>query len=116
MTNKDHTVSVIGLGYVGLPVAVAFDRLYKTIGFDTNAKRLHELRADFDRSGEVETKELEAADILFTDNIEDLKQANFHIIAVPTPIDVANQPDLTLLLKASETVGKALKQGDVVVY
>ena len=116
MTNKDHTVSVIGLGYVGLPVAVAFSRIYKTIGFDTSTKRLHELRADFDRSGEVETEELEAADILFTDNIEELRQANFHIIAVPTPIDAANQPDLTLLLKASETVGKALKQGDVVVY
>ena len=113
---NDRIVSVIGLGYVGLPVAVAFDGLYKTIGFDTSAKRLHELRAGFDRSGEVETEELEAANILFTDNIEDLRQANFHIIAVPTPIDAANQPDLTLLLEASETVGKALKQGDVVVY
>ncbi len=113
---NDRIVSVIGLGYVGLPVAVAFDRLYKTIGFDTSAKRLHELRAGFDRSGEVETEELEAANILFTNNIEDLRQANFHIVAVPTPIDSANQPDLTLLLEASETVGKALKRGDVVVY
>ena len=112
----DRTVSVIGLGYVGLPVAVAFGRLYKTIGFDISAKRLRELRAGFDRSGEVEIEELKAADILFTDGIEDLKQANFHIVAVPTPIDAANQPDLTLLLEASETVGKVLKPGDVVVY
>ena len=112
----DRTVSVIGLGYVGLPVAVAFGRLYKTIGFDISAKRLRELRAGFDRSGEVEIEELKAADILFTDGIEDLRQANFHIVAVPTPIDAANQPDLTLLLEASETVGKVLKPGDVVVY
>jgi UDP-N-acetyl-D-galactosamine dehydrogenase len=112
----DRTVSVVGLGYVGLSVAVAFNRIYKTIGFDTSAKRLHELRAGFDRSGEVEIEELKAADILFTDEIEDLRQANFHIIAVPTPIDAANQPDLTLLLEASKTVGKALKPGDMVVY
>jgi UDP-N-acetyl-D-galactosamine dehydrogenase len=114
--NRSRTISVVGLGYVGLPVAVAFGKLCKTIGFDTSAKRLHELRTGFDRSGEVEIEELKAADVLFTDKIEDLRQANFHIVAVPTPIDAANQPDLTLLLEASKTVGKALKPGDVVVF
>ena len=109
-------VSVIGLGYVGLPVAVAFGRTQKTIGFDINSVRIEELKSGFDRTGEVEAEELKAADILYTDSIEDLKKADFHIVAVPTPLDDARQPDLTPMLKASETVGRALKIGDIVVY
>jgi UDP-N-acetyl-D-galactosamine dehydrogenase len=109
-------VSVIGLGYVGLPVAVAFGRHARTVGFDVNATRIAELRDGFDRTGEVESDDLKRADILFTDSIEDLKAADFHIVAVPTPVDDAHQPDLTPVIRASETVGRALKKGDIVVY
>ncbi len=112
----DRKISVVGLGYVGLPVAVAFGRVKKTVGFDINADRIKELKDGYDRTGEVTAEELRATDILFTNSIENLKQADFHIVAVPTPIDNANQPDLTLLFKASETVGEALKKGDIVVY
>lgn len=109
-------VSVVGLGYVGLPVAVAFGLKQRTIGFDISHQRIAELQRGYDRTGEVTASELHATDILFTDSIEDLKQADFHIVAVPTPIDDANQPDLTPILKASETVAKALNSGDIVVY
>ena len=114
--NKSRIVSVIGLGYVGLPVAVAFGLKRRTIGFDINAQRIAELKSGYERTGEVTSEELQKTDILFTDSIELLKQADFHIVAVPTPVDDANQPDLTPMLKASETVGKALKKGDIVVY
>ncbi|BCG47779.1 UDP-N-acetyl-D-glucosamine 6-dehydrogenase [Citrifermentans bremense] len=113
---KDRIVSVVGLGYVGLPVAVAFGKIRTTIGFDINATRIAELKSGFDRTGEVESADLVSADILFTDQTSELAKADFHIVAVPTPVDSANQPDLTPMLKASETVGKALKKGDVVVY
>lgn len=115
-SNKERIVSVIGLGYVGLPVAVAFGKKRKTIGFDINRVRIQELKNSFDRTNEVESKELKEADILYTDQIKDLKKANFHIVAIPTPVDHANRPDLSLMFKASETVGKALKKGDIVVY
>lgn len=114
--NADRTISVVGLGYVGLPVAVAFGKVRKTVGFDINATRIAELKAGHDRTGEVTREDLQAADILFTENIKELALANFHIVAVPTPVDEANQPDLSLMLKASETVGRALKSGDIVVY
>jgi len=113
---KNRVISVVGLGYVGLPVAVAFGKVRRTIGFDINRTRIEELRDGFDRTDEVTPEELAAADILFTDRIEDLKGANFHIVAVPTPIDEANQPDLRLMCRASETVAAALKPGDIVVY
>jgi len=113
---SDRIISVIGLGYVGLPVAVAFGKVRRTVGFDINATRIAELRQGLDRTGEVGAEELRAADIVFTDSIAELRQANFHIVAVPTPIDSANQPDLTLMYRASETVGRALKPGDIVVY
>lgn len=109
-------ISVIGLGYVGLPVAVAFARKGRVIGFDINEQRLAELRARRDRTGEVSAAELTAADIVYTNQIAVLREADFHIVAVPTPVDEANQPDLTPVLRASETVGKALKRGDIVVY
>lgn len=113
---SEKIVSVIGLGYVGLPLAVAFGRNRRTIGFDSNARRIGELLDGYDRTGEVSCDELTAAGILFTSSIEELRQADFHIVAVPTPITAANQPDLTPMLLASETVGKALKKGDIVVY
>jgi len=111
-----RTISVVGLGYVGLPVAVAFGKVRRTIGFDINRTRISELQAGHDRTGEVTAEELLSADILFTDEFDELALADFHIVAVPTPVDEANQPDLTLIYKASETVGKALKKGDIVVY
>lgn len=113
---SERMVSVIGLGYVGLPVAVAFGLRRRTIGFDINALRIAELQQGHDRTGEVTSEELRRADILFTHNIDELRSADFHIVAVPTPVDAANQPDLTPMLKASATVGQALKPGDIVVY
>lgn len=113
---RERIISVIGLGYVGLPVAVAFGKVRRTIGFDINAERIKELRLGRDRTGEVSAEDLRLADILYSDAIDDLRTADFHIVAVPTPIDDANQPDLAPLLRASETVGRALKKGDIVVY
>ena len=114
--NSARIISVIGLGYVGLPVAVAFGKVRRTVGFDINSVRIKELQTGYDRTGEVTTADLQAADILFTENLEELAQADFHIVAVPTPVDDAHQPDLSLMYRASETVGKALKKGDIVVY
>ncbi|BCG47673.1 UDP-N-acetyl-D-glucosamine 6-dehydrogenase [Citrifermentans bremense] len=112
----NRKISVVGLGYVGLPVAVAFGRVQRTIGFDISSKRIEELRSGLDRTGEVSSEDLLSAEICFTDKIEDLALADFHVVAVPTPVDPANQPDLSLLCSASETVGRALKKGDIVVY
>jgi len=109
-------ISVVGLGYVGLPVAVAFGKHSETIGFDINESRLAELRQGHDRTNEVEDTDLAAANIVFTSDVTVLAKADFHIVAVPTPVDDAHQPDLTPVVKASETVAKALKRGDIVVY
>lgn len=111
-----RNISVIGLGYVGLPVAVAFGKVKQTIGFDINRHRIQELKIHFDRTNEVEEYDLKQSDIIFTDEIEILTRANFHIVAVPTPVDESHQPDLTPMIKASETLAKALKVGDIVVY
>lgn len=113
---QNRIISVLGLGYVGLPVAVNFGFKQKVYGFDINQKRIEELKNNFDRTEEVTEEELKKTDVLFTSNIDDLKAANFHIIAVPTPIDVSKNPDLTPMIKASETVAKVLKKGDIVVY
>lgn len=112
----ERKVSVIGLGYVGLPVAVAFGKIGPTIGFDINSRRVEELKKHIDRTREMGPGELKSAQIFFTTNISDLQQANFHIVAVPTPIDAAKQPDLGPILSASEKVGEALKKGDIVVF
>lgn len=113
-----HTrkIAVVGLGYVGLPVAVAFGRQAQTIGFDINPVRISELKNGIDRTGEVSHNDLKTTDVNYTDQIEILAQADFFIVAVPTPIDDAHQPDLTPVEKSSLTVGKALKIGDIVVY
>jgi UDP-N-acetyl-D-galactosamine dehydrogenase len=113
-----HTrkISVVGLGYVGLPVAVAFGKQTRAIGFDVNEARLTELRQGVDRTNEVTPADLAQAEIMFTSDIRQLAQADFHIVAVPTPVDDAHQPDLTPVERASETVGRALKKGDIVVY
>lgn len=109
-------VSIVGLGYVGLPVAIAFGKKGRVVGFDINERRLEELRSGWDRTGEVSKADLSLADVTYTNSIEVLRMADFYIIAVPTPVDRANQPDLGPVLRASETVGKALKRGDIVVY
>jgi UDP-N-acetyl-D-galactosamine dehydrogenase len=114
--NRERIISVIGLGYVGLPVAVAFGKVRRTVGFDINPLRIKELQAGYDRTDEVTTADLQSADILFTEKLEELALADFHIVAVPTPVDEAHQPDLSLMNRASETIGKALKKGDIVVY
>ena len=113
---KDRVIGVVGLGYVGLPVAVAMGERFRTIGFDINARRIAELQKGHDRTGEVTDAELKASKATFSDSLEELKQADFFIVAVPTPVDNAKQPDLTPLYRASETVGQALKRGDIVVY
>ena len=116
MSTHNRTVAVVGLGYVGLPVAVAFGRSARSIGFDINTARIAELVAGHDSTLEVTDDELAASDILFTSNPEDLRAADFHIVAVPTPIDQAKRPDLTPVLRASETLGRQIKRGDIVVY
>jgi UDP-N-acetyl-D-galactosamine dehydrogenase len=113
---KGRKVSVIGLGYVGLPVAVAFGKQERVVGFDINEERLQELRNGHDRTNEVKDAELAESSIEFTGCTDILATADFHIVAVPTPVDDAHQPDLTPVIRASETVGKALKRGDIVVY
>jgi len=112
----NRNISVIGLGYVGLPVAVAFGQTSKVIGFDTNQQRIDELNDGIDRTGEVVTSELKSSSINFTSDLSELSKADFHIVAVPTPIDKSKKPDLKPLLSASKTVGKILKKGDIVVY
>lgn len=112
----NRLVSVIGLGYVGLPVAVEFGKQKHCIGFDINSDRINELIDGCDRTNEVSKEDLNKADILFTGNINALSGADFHIIAVPTPVDRAHTPDLNAMKKASETVAKVLKKGDIVVY
>ncbi|MDN4501800.1 Vi polysaccharide biosynthesis UDP-N-acetylglucosamine C-6 dehydrogenase TviB [Alteromonadaceae bacterium BrNp21-10] len=110
-------LAIIGLGYVGLPLAVAFGRKYDTHGFDINSSRIAELNNDKDSTLEVSATELSASQHLtFTSNLQDLTNCNFYIVTVPTPIDKNRQPDLTPLQKASESISKVLKKGDVVVY
>lgn len=115
-SQKTLTIGVIGLGYVGLPVAIEFGKKFRTIGFDLNARRIGDLQKAHDRNGEHTASELRQPGLSFTDQLSDLKAANFFIVAVPTPIDEANQPDLKPMLSASETVGKVLKKGDIVVF
>ena len=115
--NNKKIIAVIGLGYVGLPLAVEFGKKRKVIGFEIKTERVAELESGIDSTLETTEKDLkEAKHLSYTTNIEDLKQAEIFIIAVPTPTDKNNRPDLTPLIKASETVGKILKQNDIVIY
>jgi UDP-N-acetyl-D-glucosamine/UDP-N-acetyl-D-galactosamine dehydrogenase len=117
MNLKDKTIAVIGLGYVGLPLAAEFGKKRKVIGFDIKTDRIRELKVGKDRTLEVSTEELKEAKFLsFNSELEALLEARVFIVTVPTPVDRANRPDLTLLIKASETVGEVLKTGDVVIY
>jgi UDP-N-acetyl-D-galactosamine dehydrogenase len=116
LLKKETSLSVIGLGYVGLPIALEFAKKIKVIGFDIREDRIELMKDKIDPSEELSSCAFENCDILFTANPDDLKKATFHIIAVPTPIDDHNLPDLKPLLSATRTVGKILKKGDYVVY
>ena len=116
LVNKEAKLAVIGLGYVGLPIALEFAKKIKVVGFDINAERVEMMRNGIDPSNELEASAFENSDIEFTANINDLKDVEFFVVAVPTPIDEANLPNLKPLLGASSTVGKVLKKGDYVVF
>ncbi|UAY52547.1 nucleotide sugar dehydrogenase [Ferruginibacter albus] len=116
LLDKKKKLAVIGLGYVGLPIALEFAKKIKVIGFDINAKRIDMMKQGIDPSQELKKEAFDGCDIEFTNDLEVLKQASFFIAAVPTPVDKNNLPDLTPVTKASETVGKVIKQGDYVVF
>jgi UDP-N-acetyl-D-glucosamine/UDP-N-acetyl-D-galactosamine dehydrogenase len=113
---QSRSIAVVGLGYVGLPIAVAFGKRGPVIGFDVNKKKIDELLKGIDRTGEVSKSDLASAQVRYTSEPIDLKGADFIIVAVPTPINEALQPDLTALQKASELIGRNLSQGSIVVY
>lgn len=112
----NRNIAVVGLGYVGLPVAVTFGNKQNVIGFDINEERIQELKNGYDRTNEVTSENLGKTNIEFTSDSNDLKRADFIIVAVPTPIDKNNKPNLTPLLKASETVGKVITKDTIIVY
>lgn len=115
--NMDYRIGIIGLGYVGLPLAVEFGKRYPVVGFDIKASRIEELRNGKDSTLEVSGQELaEAQQLQFTSNPAELASCNIYIVTVPTPIDEHKRPDLTPLMKASETIGSVLKKGDIVIY
>src|SRR5437762_843265 len=116
LVDKKKKLAVIGLGYVGLPIALEFAKRISVIGFDINEKRVEMMKQFIDPSNELEKKDFEGCDIEFTYSLDVLKQANFFIVAVPTPVDDHNVPDLRPVQKVSETIGKVIKKGDYVVF
>lgn len=117
MKNRNKIIGVIGLGYVGLPLAVEFGKLYDTIGLDLNATRVDELKSHYDRTLEITKEELKAADkLVVTTDTSHLNEASIFIVTVPTPVDTLNNPDLTALHLATKTIGNYLKKGDIVIY
>ncbi|MCK9628679.1 MAG: nucleotide sugar dehydrogenase, partial [Bacteroidales bacterium] len=114
--NKSARIALVGLGYVGLPIALEFAKKYSVIGFDISEDRLEKLRKGIDPSNEFGPEYFNRKEIEFTSSVDKLREASFYIVAVPTPIDKFNQPDLKPLISASVSVGKALKKGDYVVY
>src|SRR6476661_9547759 len=116
LIEKKAKLAVIGLGYVGLPIALEFARKLSVIGFDINPQRIALMKQGIDPSNELESETFQGCDITFTDSLDVLREARFFIVAVPTPVDVHNVPDLTPVTKASQTIGKVLKRGDYVVY
>lgn len=114
---KDKRIAIIGLGYVGLPLAVEFGKKYNTVGFDINSKRIEGLKNGIDSTLECSVEEINAAKLLrYSNNLEDISECNIYIVTVPTPIDKHKQPDMSLLIKASKSVGSVLKIGDIVIY
>jgi len=116
LINKEATLAVVGLGYVGLPIALEFAKKIKVIGFDINAERVEMMKNNIDPSRELEASAFEGTDIEFTSDPEVLKKASFYVVAVPTPINESNQPDLRPVLGASKTVGQVISKGDYVVF
>ncbi len=116
MDKSNYKVSVSGLGYVGLPVLIAFSKIDEVVGFDINSQRIDHLSNGIDKNNEVNKEDLINPNITFTNNIKDIKSANFHIVAVPTPVGINNDPDLNPLISASEKIASILKKGDIVVY
>jgi UDP-N-acetyl-D-glucosamine/UDP-N-acetyl-D-galactosamine dehydrogenase len=118
MLNKKEKICLIGLGYVGLPLAVAFAEKFKVIGFDISNNRVQELEGGHDKTLEIEDDLLQSvrSNITYTDNLQDIKDCNIYIVTVPTPIDSTNRPDLTPLIESSKSVGAALSHGDIVIY
>ena len=116
LLNKKAKLAVIGLGYVGLPIALEFAKKISVIGFDINQQRIDLMKKGIDPSNEIEKEGFEGCDITFTNSLDVLKEARFFIVAVPTPVDDHNVPDLVPVIKASETIGKVIKKGDYVVY
>lgn len=113
---SEFNVAVVGLGYVGLPLAVEMSKHFKTIGFDINEKRIQTLKSGTDPNGEVSSDDLKRASLTYHSNPEALSESDFIIVAVPTPVDDHNRPDLTPVIKASQTVGKNLRKGAIVVF
>jgi UDP-N-acetyl-D-galactosamine dehydrogenase len=116
LVDKKEKLAVIGLGYVGLPIALEFAKKMSVIGFDINAKRIEMMKQGIDPSNELEKEAFDGCDITFTNSLDVLREAKFFIVAVPTPVDEHNVPDLTPVQKASETIGKVIKKGDYVVF
>ena len=111
LINKKKKLAVIGLGYVGLPIALEFAKKISVIGFDINAERIALMKQGIDPSNELSAEDFKNCDIEFTNNLDVLRQANFYILAVPTPVDTHNAPDLVPIVKASETIGKGRLRG-----
>src|SRR5215208_1290847 len=116
LIEKKEKLAVIGLGYVGLPIALEFAKRLSVVGFDINAKRIELMKQGIDPSNELGKEAFENCDIEFTNSLDVLRGARFFIVAVPTPVDEHNVPDLTPVKKASETIGKVIKKGDYVVF
>ncbi len=116
LLDKKNKLAIIGLGYVGLPIALEFAKKIKVIGFDINADRVKMMQNKIDPSKELDSDAFDGCDIEFTNNLDVLREATFFIVAVPTPVDEHNVPDLTPVIRASETIGKVIKKGDYVVY
>lgn len=116
MQKESYRIAVIGCGYVGLPLALAFSRLFPVVGFDLDKKRVFELSQSFDRNGEYSAEEFQHRQLSFSSDVEELRDCNVFIIAVPTPVDQNHSPDLSCLINASRMVGSLLKKGDCVIY
>ncbi|MCB0280367.1 MAG: hypothetical protein KDD94_12740, partial [Calditrichaeota bacterium] len=112
----DHKIAIIGLGYVGLPLAVEFSKKYDTIGFDINDKRISELKSGIDHTREISSDDLISAKLTVTNKLEDIADSTIYIVTVPTPIDQHKRPDFSPLISASKTVASVLKKDNIVIY